>query len=214
MENLIIKNGCPENYKDAEFAAREAFWNLYRPGCDEHYTAHRIWEHQDFLPELFYVALHNNKLVGFIVYTKSYLKGKSNPARIETVTFGPVCILPEYQHQGIGTKLIQTSMKEVDNFNYPAIVILGDPHNYCRHGFRNCKDYNISARDGKYPLGQLVHIFDENIIKNGSWEYFYSDVYNINLEEVEKFEQNFSMKEKKHQHSQDLFKMMIRAYIE
>lgn len=61
---------------------------------------------------------------------------------------------------------------------------------------------------------QLVHIFDENIIKNGSWEYFYSDVYNINLEEVEKFEQNFSMKEKKHQHSQDLFKMMIRAYIE
>lgn len=211
---FIIRKGTPADYKEVENITREAFWNLYVPGCDEHLTIHNIWTHRDFIPNLYYVAVAEDKIAGCIVFTASHLED-ANGSRLDTVTFGPVCVLPPYQHLGIGGELIRKGISGAKAMGYPAIIILGDPHNYCRHGFKNSRDFNISNSEGKYPLGQLIHLLDEGkIMGSKTWRFIYSDVYNISHDNLEAFDKEFPEKEKCEKPSQVLFNMLVRSYIE
>lgn len=198
-----------------ENVTREAFWNLYVPGCDEHYLMHTILTHPDFIPDLYHVAVLENEIVGCIVFTKSYIENEDG-ARLETATFGPVCVLPGYQHEGIGSELIKIGAMGAQRMGYPAVIILGDPHNYCKHGFRNTGDYAISDSEGRYPLGQLIRVLDDKRIpRPGNWKFVYSDVYNnVNRDEVEAFDKRFPPKEKAKEHSQILFDMLIRSFVD
>jgi predicted N-acetyltransferase YhbS len=153
--DINIRHVESKDYRNIEEMTREAFWNLYKPGCDEHYTTHMIRNHYDYIDDLDYVAEINKKIVGNIVYTKSRLYDENNNS-LDTVTFGPLCVHPKYQRIGIGTKLINYTKELVIEKGYPAIIIYGDPHNYCKQGFKNGKDYNISTIDGRYPLGLLA----------------------------------------------------------
>jgi putative acetyltransferase len=160
------------------------------------------------------VAVIENKIVGCIVFIASHLED-ANGNRLETATFGPVCVLPEYQHLGIGADLIKTGITRAKVIGYPAIIILGDPHNYCRHGFKNARDFDIANSEGKYPLGQLIHMLDESKITGSTgWKFFYSDVYNISHDGLEAFDSQFPVKEKCVKPSQVLFNMLVRSYIE
>lgn len=214
MVKFSIRRGSPSDNIEVEHVTREAFWNVYFPGCDEHLVIHNIWTHRDFIPELYFIAVVEDKIVGSIVFTKSYII-KEGGDRLETATFGPVCVLPEHQHSGIGAELIKTGITGASKMGYPAIIILGDPHNYCRYGFKNSKDLKIADSRGKFPLGQLIlKLGDDGMISKHSWRFYYSDVYNVNSNEVEMFDRRFPRKEKTEKHSQDLFAMLIRAYIE
>jgi predicted N-acetyltransferase YhbS len=211
---FTLRKGNPADNREVENVTREAFWNLYVPGCDEHLTIHNIWTHKDFLPDLYYVAVTEDKIVGCIVFTASHLED-ANGLHLETVTFGPVCVLPEYQHVGIGGELIRKGIAVAKDMGYPAIIILGDPHNYCRHGFKNSRDYNISNAEGKYPLGQLIHVLDEGkITGSAGWRFFYSDVYNVSHENLDEYDRQFPEKEKCVKPSQVLFNILVRSYIE
>jgi putative acetyltransferase len=211
---FTIRKGTPADYRAVEHITREAFWNLYVPGCDEHLLVHNIWTHKDFISELFYVAVTENKIVGSIVFTNSHLEDE-NGNRLETATFGPVCVLPTYQHLGIGSELIKKGISGAKGMGYPAIIILGDPYNYCRHGFKNGRDFDIANSEGKYPLGQLIHVLDESKITGSTgWKFYYSDVYNISHEGLPAFDSQFPIKEKCVKPSQVLFNMLVRSYIE
>ncbi len=211
---FTIRKGTPSDYKEVENVTREAFWNLYVPGCDEHLVIHNIWIHKDFIPDLYYIAVIENKIVGCIVFTASHLED-ANGNRLETVTFGPVCVLPTYQHIGIGAALIRTGIAAANGMGYPAVIILGDPHNYCRHGFKNSRDYSISNSEGKYPLGQLIHVLDEGkILGRTGWKFFYSDVYNVSHENLDEYDRQFPEKGKIVKPSQVLFNMLVRSFIE
>lgn len=117
----------------------------------------------DFIKELAYVAEFDNMIIGSIFYTKSKIINECNE-EVETVSFGPVCVHPDYQRKGVGTKLIDFTKKLVIDMGYPAIIILGDPHIYCKHGFRNYKDINLSYRDGKYPGGFKVQVQQDSLL--------------------------------------------------
>ena len=97
---------------------------------------------------------------------------------------------------------------------YPAIIILGDPHNYCKHGFKTGKDFNISTMDGKYPSGLLVLELKKGVFNGHKWKFKESDSYEVNMEEVELFDKKFPLKNKEYKYSQDLFSIMIRSYVE
>jgi putative acetyltransferase len=211
---FTIRKGTSSDNREVKNVTREAFWNLYVPGCDEHLVVHNIWTHKDFIPDLYYVAVTEKKIVGCIVFTNSHLED-ANGSRLETVTFGPVCVLPEYQHAGIGSDLIKIGITRAKDMGYPAIIILGDPHNYCRHGFKNSRDFNISNSEGRYPLGQLIHMLDESKISGSTaWKFVYSDVYNVSHDNLEEFDRQFPEKEKCVRPSQVLFNMLVRAHIE
>ena len=98
---LTIRNERPEDYAAVEELTRRAFYNVYVPGCTEHYLVHIMRGHRDFLPELDFVAELDGRLIGNIMYTRSWLTdGDGN--RREVLTFGPVSILPECQRKGYG----------------------------------------------------------------------------------------------------------------
>ena len=200
------------DYTQVEELTREAFWNLYFPGCNEHYLCHILRGHKDFISELDYVAEIDGKIVASIMYTHSYLIN-NDEEKIQTVSFGPLCVHPDYQRKGIGTALIEKTKSLVANMGVPAIIIYGDPHNYCKHGFKNGIDYQVSNMDDEYPLGLLVLELQPGFFGNKKWKIKQSDAFNLDQDEANKFDEKFQEKEKKYQYSQELFKMIIRAYL-
>jgi predicted N-acetyltransferase YhbS len=208
--NIIIRNEQTEDYKEVENLTREAFWNLHFPGCDEHYLVHTMRSHRDFLPELAFVAESNGKIIGNIMFSKSYLQDEDNN-KVQTLTFGPLAVLPAYQRSGVGTMLIRHSLEAIKDWNIPAIIILGHPHNYVKHGFKNGKDYLISDPEGNYPLGLLVLALDNQFFGQKHWKFFYSDIFEPDPAGLEIFDKQFPHKEKSWQYSQELFSMICRA---
>ena len=210
--NLNVRLETEQDYFHVEDLTREAFWNLYFPGCDEHYLCHRLRYHRDFIQDLDFVAEVDGIVVGSIMYSKSALIGEDNE-KVEIVSFGPLCVHPDYQRKGIGTALIKKTKDIVTQKNIPAIVIYGDPHNYCKHGFRNGIDYKFSDAKGEFPLGLLVLETRPGFFGSKQWQIVQSEVFSYDAGEVEEFDKQFKKKEKKIQYSQELFKMQIRAYL-
>jgi putative acetyltransferase len=210
---LHIRPETSADHFAVESLTREAFWNLYRPGCDEHYTTHLIRGHADFLPDLTLVAEVDGQIVGSIVYTRSWVVNEQG-GRVETATFGPLCVHPDWQRQGVGSALIGHTRALAEHKGYPAIVILGDPHNYCRHGFRTGKDLNVGTPDGKFPLGLLVLELRPGFFAGHRWAFHTSPVFEFDPAAVEAYDARFPPKVKRHQPSQDLFAMLIRAVVE
>ena len=146
------------------------------------------------------------------MYTWSFIESGEGE-RIRTLSFGPVCVHPDHQRQGIGSALIGHTRKMAEAKGVPAIIILGDPHNYCKHGFRNGVDCNVMY-NGRQPLGLLVLEMNGGICRNGFYEYKGSDVYDLDPAEVLEFDQRFPFRERKHRCSQELFSMMLRSHVE
>jgi putative acetyltransferase len=211
--DIIIRNETEKDFKEVEKLIREAFWNLYIPGCNEHCLAHQIRKHSDFIKELSLIAEYKGEIIGQIMFTKAQLIGE-NSEEIEILNFGPFCILPKYQRQGIGSLLFNHAKNIALKRGAKGIVIYGYPHHYFRYGFKNGIDYNISDMNGKYPYALLALELEKQAFKGSKWKFKYSDVYdNINPKEVEKFDKNFIPKEKSHQSSQDVFSITLRSYI-
>ena len=100
-QNMTIRPERESDYPQVEDIIRQAFYNLYTPGCTEHYLAHVIRPHPDFLPELDLVLELDGRVVGSIMYTKSTLADEAGQEK-GILTFGPVCIQPGYQRRGLG----------------------------------------------------------------------------------------------------------------
>jgi len=115
--NIIVRNETAADYRKVEDITRKAFWNLYVPGCNEHYLVHIMRNHKDFIKELALVATINKIVVGNIMYMKSYVKNEKDEI-IDTITFGPVSVQPSYQKQGIGSTLLQKSIEKAKENKY------------------------------------------------------------------------------------------------
>lgn len=115
--------------------------------------------------------------------------------------------------KGIGSALIQHSIKKANAEGYKAIVIEGYPYHYCKHGFLGSKSLNVSDSEGKYPYSLLVLELEKGSLQNHSWQFYPSDVFNLDENEVEKFDRMFPPKEKCYKPSQEEFKIASNAYI-
>ena len=210
--SLIIRSETENDYRAVEALTREAFWNLYSPGCQEHFLVHSMRNHPDFVKELDFVAEVDGKIVGSILYTRAWLVDESGN-EMEIVSFGPISVLPEYQRKGIGSALIQHTKALAQEMGAKAIVILGDPHNYCKHGFKSAKDLNISDQNGDYPFGMLALELSAGALAGRQWKYRYSLAYEFDENDAEAFEQGFPPKEKGYQYSQEIFSIAFRSYV-
>ena len=212
--DVLIRNELEQDYRKVEEITREAFWNLYVPGCDEHYLVHIMRDHPDFLSEFDFVAIDGDEIIGNIMYTKSCVIDKNDPNhKIETITFGPVSVLPIHQRKGVGSALIKHTINFATENNYKAIIIHGHPHNYCKHGFKNSKDYNISDSQGKFPYGLLALELEKGIFKDSKWTYCPSDVFDVNQGAAEEFDKQFKPKKKEFKYTQEEFSIAFRAYL-
>lgn len=210
--NIVIRNETENDYLLVEEMTREAFWNLYFPGCNEHYLVHKMRSHADFLKELDFVAEYNGMIVGNIMYTKAWLINELDK-EIDIVSFGPLSVSPKYQRKGIGSALINHTKNIAFKNGVKAIVILGDPHNYCKHGFKSSKDFNISDINGNYPYGMLALELEVGMLAKHKWKYRYSDVYEITGKDADEYDDNFEKKDKGYRYSQEIFSIAVRSYI-
>ncbi|WP_113928901.1 N-acetyltransferase [Bacillus sp. P14.5] len=201
---INIRNESPQDYRVVEEIAREAFWNLYFPGCHEHFVIHKMRAHEDFIKELSFVIEVEGNIVGGIFYTHSKVVSEDNK-EYKTVSFGPVFISPEYHRKGLGRNLITHSIQAAKEMGYRAIITLGYPYHYEPYGFIGGKNYNISMPDKKFYKGLLVLPLYEGALDCISGYVRFSDVLEVNDDEVNEFDKSFPPKEKKFQESQTEF---------
>ncbi|MDO9491336.1 GNAT family N-acetyltransferase [Acetobacterium sp.] len=205
MDKVIkIRNEEESDYQQVEEITRKCFWNLYIPGCNEHYLVHVMRSHEDFLPELALVIEVDNQIIGNIMYTKAKLIDETG-AEKEILTFGPFCILPEYQRKGYGKKLIEYSFEQAVALGYDVIVIFGNPNNYVSRGFKSCKRYNICLENDIYPSAMMVKELKPEVLDGRKWVYHQSPVFEIDEQEAERFDAGLESLEKKYQPSQEEF---------
>lgn len=202
--NLEIRREKPTEYKQVEELTREAFWNVYKPGCSEHFILHKLRQCPDFIPELSLVAFSDGRLVGSIVYSRSAVV-KGDGESIETVTFGPLSVLPERQGQGIGLALIEHSRRIAADMGFKAILIYGDPEYYQRVAFTGAARYHISTPDGEYLKALLAFELAEGALGGPPGRLGTSSAFIVKEADVERFDQAFSYKKKEVTASQERF---------
>ncbi len=212
-ENIIIRNETKEDWEVVEKITRQAFYNLYVPGCGEHYLVHIMREHEDFIPELDFVLELDGQVIGNIMYTKAKLTDENGTEK-EILTFGPVSIHPDYQRMGYGKMLMEHSFQTAVQLGYDTIVIFGSPVNYVSRGFKCCKKYNVCIENGKYPAAMMVKELIPHVLDGHKWIYQDSPVMAISEEEVERYDDTLEPMEKKYLPSQDEFYIMSRSFIE
>jgi putative acetyltransferase len=199
---MEFRLATPEDYETTEGITRESFWNKYQPGADEHYLLHKIRQSPDYLPELSYVAIVDDHVVGCIVYTKASLIESTTGYNYPILSFGPVSVLPSYQGQGIGTKLIQHSLKQAESLGYSGVVLYGDPRFYRSYlNFSSSEKYEILTREGAYATCLLAYPLQNDLwsemMKSGEKKYFQeSNSFENFMEGFEEYERNFPEKEK------------------
>lgn len=199
MENINIRVEEEKDWKIVEELTREAFWNVYKPGCDEHFVLHNFRSNKDFIKELSLVLEKDNIIIGHIMYSKAFINCDDGEM-IPIVTFGPVSIHPMFQKQGYGKILVDYSIRKAKNMGFNAICITGNINFYKNFGFEKAYLKNIRysdfSKDDPFPyllLKELTSGFTKGI--NGSFSEPSS--YFVNKDDVEEFDKGFPYKEKK-----------------
>ena len=207
-----IRRETAADYRAVEELHRNAFWNVQVPGCSEHYLAHVLRKHPDFIPELDLVYELDGKIAGNVMYTKSeLLEEGGNSTGI--LTFGPIGVAPEYQRRGIGKALLEASFDIAAGLGYPAIAIFGDPDNYVARGFRSCKRYNVCLEGDVYPAALLVKELKPGFFDGRKLFFRESPAYEIQERDAEAFDAGFPPKEKAFRPSQETFFILSHSTI-
>lgn len=210
---LHIRKETPADWEAVEALVRRAFYNLYMPGCIEHFLVRRMRSHEDFLPELALVAEEEGRVVGMILYTRSTLTGEDGTVK-PALTFGPVAVEPSRQRQGISRALMEHSFRLAAAMGHEAVVIFGSPANYVGRGFRCCRRYGVSLENGTYPAAMLVKELREGALAGRRWVYRDSPVMSVDPAEAAAYDDSLPPMEKKYLPSQEEFYIMSHSFVE
>lgn len=201
---MIIRREEPSDYRAVEELTKRAFWNVYVPGCDEHYLVHRMRGHADFIPALAHVMVDDGRIIGNIMYTRALLRNEKI-GDLEIVSFGPVSIDPAYQRRGLGKRLIEYTLGKAKAMGFDYAVIYGNPANYVSAGFRSCKRFGVYVGERVYPTALLVNRIGSKDLGDIGWEYLESGAYSISRAEAEEFDKGFPYLDKKETARQEEF---------
>lgn len=205
MENLIIRNEEERDRSEVERITRDAFWNHNAPGCDEHYLVHIMRTHEDFIPQLDFVAELDGRIIGNVMYTKALLIADDGTEK-RILSFGPLTVAPEFQRSGVGKALLERSFEKARSLGYDTVVIFGHPSNYIARGFKSCKKYNVCVGDGIYPTALLVkELCDGALLPDKRRRFIESPVCEIDRAAAEEFDKLFEPREKEYRASQEEF---------
>lgn len=145
-KNITIRPETESDDRAVENLTREAFWDVYRPGCMEHYVLHCFRTDPAFVPELDLVMELDGTLIGHIMYARSEIACSDGRA-LPIMTFGPISIAPEYKRQGYGKCLLDYSMEKAKDMGAGALAITGNILFYGKSGFVPAKSKGIRYAD-------------------------------------------------------------------
>ncbi len=200
--NILFRRERAQDHRAVEHLVREAFWNVYRPGCLEHYVLHRLRDDPAFVPELDFVMEKDGELIGQNMFMRAVIRADDG-REIPIMTMGPICIHPAYKRQGYGKLLLDYSLEQAAALGCGALCFEGNIDFYGKSGFRFASEFGIryhglpEGADASFFLcrelidGYLHGVRGEYATPKG---YFAAEQ---NPEAFEAFDAQFPPKEKK-----------------
>lgn len=196
--DYLIRSEREEEYREVENLIREAFWNVYRPGCLEHYVINQLRNDPAFVKELDFVMEKDGKLIGQNMFMKAKIKADDG-RDIPIMTMGPICIAPEYKRQGYGKILLDYTLEKAAELGAGAVCFEGNIDFYGKSGFTFASEFGIryhglpEGEDSSFFLcKELIPGYLDGI----TGEYQTPRGYFVDETEAEEFDKKFPAKEK------------------
>ena len=188
-----------EEYREVENLVRESFWNVYRPGCSEHYVIHVLRDDPAFVKELDFVMEKDGRLIGQNMFMKTVIEADDG-STVDVLTMGPIGITPELKRRGYGKALLDFSLEKATELGYGAVLFEGNIGFYGKSGFDYASRFGIRYHDLPEDADLSFFLCRELItgyLDGITGVYQTPQGYYVKDEEVEKFDRNFPAKEKK-----------------
>lgn len=193
-----IRSEEEKDFAATENLVRESFWNVYRPGCSEHFLLHILRTHPDFVKELDFVMEAGHQLMGQNVFVKAAIEADDG-RRIPILTMGPICIAPEYKRRGYGKRLLDYSLEKAAALGYGAVAFEGNIDFYGQSGFTFAREFGLryhglpeGADDSFFLCRELIPGYLNGI----TGVYHTPEVYYVDDADVEAFDKAFPPKQK------------------
>ena len=198
MNNIIIRLEKKEEYREVENLVRESFWNVYRPGCLEHYVLNQLRNDKDFVKELDFVMEKDGKIIGQNMFMKAVIKA-DNGKEIPIMAMGPICIANELKRKGYGKILLDYSINKAKELGCGALCFEGNIDFYGKSGFTFASKFGIRYHD--LPEGADASFFLCKELIPGyltgiTGEYATPKGYFVDETKAEEFDKQFPYKEK------------------
>lgn len=198
MENLVIRLEKREEQRAVENLVREGFWNVYRPGCLEHYVLNQLRDDPAFVPELNFVMEKDGELIGQNMFMKAVIND-DNGTEVPICTMGPICITPELKRKGYGKILLDYSLEKAAEYGFKAVCFEGNIDFYGKSGFRQASEFGI--RYHGLPEGEDASFFlckelEPGYLDKVTGEYATPEGYFVDEAAAEEFDKQFPEKEK------------------
>ena len=200
MKNdCIIRLETSRDHTEVEYLVRESFWNVYRPGCLEHYVLHCLREDPAFVPELDFVMEKDGVIIGQNIFMRASIAADDGRS-IPILTMGPICIAPELKRQGYGKVLLDYSLEQAAKLGAGAVCFEGNIDFYGKSGFTHASRFGI--RYHGLPEGEDTSFFLCKELIPGyldgiTGEYATPSGYFVDEGEAEEFDKHFPPKEKR-----------------
>ena len=198
MNKTIIRLERKEEQRQVEHLVRESFWNVYRPGCLEHYVLYCLREDEAFIPELDFVLEKDGEVIGQVIFMRAEIQADDG-RRIPILTMGPIGIAPQWKRQGYGKKLLDFALEKATDFGAGAVCFEGNIDFYGKSGFTVASAFGI--RYHGLPEGEDASFFLCKELVDGyldgiTGEYATPEGYFVDEAEAEEFDKGFPRKEK------------------
>ena len=201
---MNIRLEQPQDWREVESLTREAFWNVYRPGCTEHYVLNQYRHNPDFIPELDFVMEEDGKIIGHVMFSKAEII-LDDGSHFPSWTFGPISIHPDYKRKGYGLKLLNYALEKAKEMGIGLLQMEGNIDFYKHAGFDLASKFKIhyhdEPRDADVPYFLAQELIPDWLSSNGIVEATYCPpkgyfVADENPEAFEAYDATFPKKEK------------------
>jgi predicted N-acetyltransferase YhbS len=197
-KDFMIRREKIEENREVENLIREAFYNVYRPGCSEHYVIHVLRKDPAFVGELDFVMEQDGRIIGQNMFMRTVIN-KDGGGDVPVLTMGPICITPELKRKGYGKALLDYSLEEAAKLGYGAVLFEGNIKFYGKCGFDFARNFGIRYHD--LPEGEDDSFFLCKELIPGYLDgitgvYQTPAGYYVKDEDVIEFDKTFPKKEK------------------
>lgn len=198
MENYTIRLERKEDHREVENLIRESFWNVYRPGCSEHYVMHVLRDDPAFIRELDFVMEQDGRLIGQNMFMKTIIQADDGRT-VPVLTMGPICITPDLKRKGYGKAILDYSLEKAAQMGFGAVLFEGNIAFYGKSGFDYASKFGIRYHDLPEGADSSFFLCRELIpgyLDDVTGVYQTPQGYYVKDEDVEEFDRQFPPKEK------------------
>ena len=198
MNEFTIRFEERKDYRETENLIRESFWNVYRPGCSEHYVIHVLRDDPDFVKELDFVMEQDGRMIGQNMFMKAVINADDG-RDIPVLAMGPICITPELKRKGYGKALLDYSLEEATKLGFGAVLFEGNIDFYGKSGFDYASKFDIRYHDLPEDADSSFFLCKELIpgyLDGITGVYQTPKGYYVDDADVEEFDKEFPPKEK------------------